>query len=68
MDLVEDEHDGDALLAEMEEPSSYREAAGQPAWENAMAQELQAIEKNSTWALTALPAGHKPIGLSGCTS
>lgn len=63
VDLVEDEHDGDALLAEMEEPSSYREAAGQPAWENAMAQELQAIEKNSTWALTALPAGHKPIGL-----
>lgn len=63
VDLVEDEHDGDALLAEMEEPSSYREAAGQPAWENAMAQEMQAIEKNSTWALTALPAGHKPIGL-----
>ena len=28
-----------------------------------MAKEIESIEKNNTWPLTALPAGHKPIGL-----
>ncbi len=63
VDLVEDECDGEALLAESEEPSSYREAAGQPAWEEAMQREMEAIEKNKTWELAMLPAGHRAIGL-----
>lgn len=63
VDLVEDEHDGEAYIAEAEEPSGYREAAGQPAWEDAMRKEMEAIEKNATWELTTLPAGHRPIGL-----
>jgi hypothetical protein len=28
-----------------------------------MAKEIESIEKNNTWTLTALPASHKPIGL-----
>lgn len=28
-----------------------------------MTQEIDSIEKNQTWALTELPAGHKAIGL-----
>jgi hypothetical protein len=63
VDLVDDEQDGEALLAETEEPSAYREAAGHPAWEDAMAMEMDAIERNGTWELTTLPAGHKAIGL-----
>jgi len=55
--------DGEALLAEMEEPSCYSEAAGYPEWEKAMNREIESIEKNGTWTLTTLPAGHKPIGL-----
>nr|AAK50412.1 Putative retroelement [Oryza sativa Japonica Group] len=63
VDLVEDDDDARALLAEMEEPLSYREATGEPAWVNAMNKELEAIEKNKTWSLCMLPAGHKAIGL-----
>jgi len=55
--------DGEALLAEMEEPSCYSEAAGYPEWEKAMNREIESIEKNGTWTLTTLPARHKPIGL-----
>ena len=47
----------------MEEPSCYREAAGQPDWEDAMSKEIESIEKNLTWSLVKLPAGHKAIGL-----
>ena len=28
-----------------------------------MKKEIEAIEKNATWSLTKLPAGHKIIGL-----
>ena len=62
MDLDED-LEAEVMLVEMEEPSSYREAAGQQVWEDAMAKEIESIEKNDTWNLMALPAGHKPIGL-----
>ena len=58
-----DEDDEMAMLAKAEEPSCYREAVGQPAWEEAMAKEIKSIEKNGTWTLTKLPAGHKPIDL-----
>jgi len=33
------------------EPTGYAEAKGDPAWEAAMKQELQAVEKNKTWEL-----------------
>ena len=59
----EEEIEEEALLIEEEEPTCYREAAGQAAWEQAMKIEIEAIEKNETWSLTKLPVGHKVIGL-----
>lgn len=55
--------DGEALLAEMEEPSSFGEAVGHSEWLAAMNNEIESIERNGTWELTTLPAGQKPIGL-----
>jgi hypothetical protein len=54
---------GAALLGEVEEPTCYAEAAGNPEWEMAMENEIQSIVKNKTWTLTELPPGHRPIGL-----
>jgi hypothetical protein len=53
----------EALLALMEEPAKFHEAAGNPNWMAAMDSEIQSINKNKTWHLVKLPAGHKPIGL-----
>jgi len=50
-------------LSHAGEPTGYAEAKGDPAWEAAMKQELQAVEKNKTWELVQLPAGHRPISL-----
>jgi len=60
---LELDSEGEALLVEVEEPTRYANAAGNPDWEKAMENEIQSIEKNGTWALTELPAGHRPIGL-----
>jgi hypothetical protein len=64
-DVVELQYDsdGEALLAELEEPAKYVEAAGKPDWEEAMDKEIESIEKNGTWELSKLPAGQKAIGL-----
>ena len=62
VDLDEDVEE-EVMLVETEEPSCYCEAAGQQVWEDTMAKEIESIEKNNTWTLTVLPAGHKPIGL-----
>jgi len=53
----------EALLAVMEEPSCYQDAAGDGNWIEAMESEIQSINKNKTWELVKLPAGQKPIGL-----
>lgn len=50
------------LLAD-EEPATYRDSAKEKQWEEAMSKELEAIEKDKTWSITELPAGHKLIGL-----
>ena len=55
--------EGEALLAELEEPTCYVEAATDPEWAKAMDSEIQSIEKNRTWTRTKLPAGHRPISL-----
>ncbi|KAG9459133.1 hypothetical protein H6P81_003641 [Aristolochia fimbriata] len=39
-----------------------REASSDPLWKQAMAEELQALEKNHTWDLVSLPPGKSPIG------
>jgi hypothetical protein len=53
----------DALLAMMEEPANFRDAAGDENWVAAMDSEIQSINRNKTWELAQLPVGHKPIGL-----
>jgi len=52
-----------ALLAVMEEPTCFRDAADHPEWVQAMENGMQSICKNGTWELANLPPGQKPIGL-----
>ena len=44
------------------EPSPYEEAAVNPAWQQAMTQEFEALHTNHTWDLVSLPSGKKAIG------
>jgi hypothetical protein len=50
------------LLA-AEEPASVEEALEEECWREAMKEELRSIVDNNTWQLTALPGGHRAIGL-----
>lgn len=45
------------------DPISYLEAAKSKKWQEAMHAELQAIEKNKTWQLVALPPGKNKVGV-----
>jgi hypothetical protein len=45
------------------EPTNYTEAAGVPAWIEAMKSEIDSIERNRTWRLTELPEDKKEIGV-----
>ena len=44
-------------------PTSFQEAVGHQKWKQAMDAEIQSIERNHTWSLTALPVGTKGIGV-----
>ncbi|KAL0446294.1 UNVERIFIED_CONTAM: Retrovirus-related Pol polyprotein from transposon RE1 [Sesamum latifolium] len=44
------------------EPRCYKEAQGSSEWEEAMRQELHALELNDTWEVVPLPPGKKAIG------
>ncbi|KAL0384763.1 UNVERIFIED_CONTAM: Retrovirus-related Pol polyprotein from transposon RE1 [Sesamum radiatum] len=46
----------------VQEPRSFTEANRSSHWREAMEKELEALEKNSTWDLTELPAGKRAIG------
>lgn len=46
-----------------EDPVTYNEAAKEKKWRDAMAKEIDSIEKNGTWRLTTLPNGVKAIGV-----
>ncbi|XP_019236563.1 PREDICTED: uncharacterized protein LOC109216822 [Nicotiana attenuata] len=43
------------------EPSFYHQAASNPAWQEAMLKEFQALESNQTWDIVPLPPGKKAI-------
>jgi hypothetical protein len=51
-----------ALLGDSD-PMTYKEAAKFERWRSAMDQEMQAIERNDTWELRALPSRGKSIGV-----
>ncbi|KAL0361772.1 UNVERIFIED_CONTAM: Retrovirus-related Pol polyprotein from transposon RE2 [Sesamum radiatum] len=44
------------------EPRSYAQASSQKEWQQAMREELNALDKNETWDLVDLPKGKRPIG------
>ncbi|KAG9444835.1 hypothetical protein H6P81_016175 [Aristolochia fimbriata] len=50
-----------SALTSVYEPSAYREASSDPLWQQAMAEELQALDKAHTWDLVSLPPGKSPI-------
>ncbi|GJR36640.1 NSP-interacting kinase 1-like protein [Tanacetum coccineum] len=43
------------------EPTSYKQAIQHEGLVKAMEAKLAALERNKTWTITSLPAGHKPI-------
>lgn len=45
----------------MHEPSTYKEVASVPTWQEAMQKELNALEFSETWELIELPSGKKLI-------
>ncbi|KAL0386162.1 UNVERIFIED_CONTAM: Retrovirus-related Pol polyprotein from transposon TNT 1-94 [Sesamum radiatum] len=51
-----------ASLTNLQEPRSFKQAYQLPEWRKAMQTELDALLKNDTWDVTALPTGKKPIG------
>jgi hypothetical protein len=65
LDLADQEVEGERLLfTSVEEPTTFREAADQRCWQQAMQEERSSIEENGTWTLVDLPAGFRPIGLT----
>ncbi|KAJ0621560.1 putative RNA-directed DNA polymerase [Helianthus annuus] len=59
---VQIEDSGELFLID-DEPASYKEAVAISEWKTAMKSEIESIERNKTWSLVQLPAGHKAIGL-----
>ncbi|GFY92658.1 hypothetical protein Acr_08g0010540 [Actinidia rufa] len=49
------------LVASISIPCSVSEALQNPQWVAAMQEEMDALERNSTWGLVTLPSGAKPI-------
>uniref|UniRef100_A0A2N9G4E2 Integrase catalytic domain-containing protein n=1 Tax=Fagus sylvatica TaxID=28930 RepID=A0A2N9G4E2_FAGSY len=49
-------------LATHHEPHTYREASTNPLWQQAMADELDALHKTHTWDMTTLPPGKSAVG------
>ena len=55
--------DSELHLASTGEPCSFAEAERSKAWQAAMREEIEVVERNKTWELVDLPHGHQPIGL-----
>lgn len=51
-----------ALFADCE-PINHEEALNHEVWQNAMKEEMKAIEKNATWELVELPQKKQPIAV-----
>ena len=59
---VQDIYD-EACFLTGEEPKSFKSAMKEDLWRRAMEEEIEAIEKNSTWELVKLPEKCKTIGV-----
>lgn len=51
-----------SVYSSIPEPSSFQQAFKDPAWVQAMQQEIAPLEDNHTWSIVDLPAGKTPIG------
>lgn len=51
-----------AKMSSVTEPQSYKEAASDPKWTEAMNAEIKALQDNHTWEVVELPDGKTPIG------
>lgn len=51
-----------ANMSIIHEPRNYDEAKLDPAWQQFMQREIEALEKNNTWELTELPQGKPVVG------
>ena len=49
-------------LATLHEPHTYREASTDPLWQIAVKEEFDALSKNHTWDLVALPPRKSMVG------
>ena len=49
-------------LATLHEPHTYRKASTNPLWQQAMAEELDALHKTHTWNMTTLSPGKSAVG------
>jgi hypothetical protein len=43
-------------------PTCFEQVVGNPKWDNAMDEEMAALDANATWELVALPKDNKAIG------
>ena len=43
-------------------PKNVQEALNDPDWKKAMNEEMEALQRNSTWELVSLPEGKKTVG------
>lgn len=57
------EIENELFMLGIDEPNNYKEAATEEAWEQAMKDDIDSIERNNTWQLVELPPGHKAVGL-----
>lgn len=55
--------DDELFLVAADEPENYTQASKNHLWKQAMEREIESVEQNKTWSLTALPSGHKAINL-----
>lgn len=49
-------------ISQIKKHGTYKEAANDPNWVNAMQAEIKALISNNTWDVVTLPPGKKPIG------
>jgi hypothetical protein len=55
--------EAELILTSTGEPCSFAEAEREEAWQAAMSDEINSVERNKTWELVNLPAGHQAIRL-----
>jgi hypothetical protein len=53
--------EAELMLTSTGEPCSFAEVEREKVWRAAMCDEINSVERNKTWELVKLPAGHRAI-------